>query len=373
MKKVFQRIGEINRILRANATKARSENRDFTDEEKAENTSLLREKSWLEMEANASEMRRDEKTTPEASPLVKFVRDAAATKKEAILVIRAEGDPITETPETPVTATDMTHTTEGLGNLQPLTIGEIIETVEEKLIWTLLGIKMPTGLGGNYEWPVVGDVEATFAGEGVDLEPVKLDISKVSAVQQRVGITMSLTRESIFNSRGKIEELVRKAEPHAIAKAINKVVLSPTKVEGQSLEGPFVNATKKTVDFTFKGLNIAKSALLAKGYDNDSLVWVMSEATKAELEATPKDTGSGIMTIENDKLCGRPVFTCSALDEKIGLGDFRYQIVGQFGNPEMVVDPYSKAKAGKVEITLNANFGTATLSEEAFMLLTRKS
>ena len=371
MPTVFERIDQINAVLRSNAEKARKENRDFTEAEKAENIALTREKSWLACEASASEMRRDAaKSKPEASALVVFVRDAAATKKEATMVIRAGED---AGGEAAATAADMTHTTEGLGNLQPLTIGEIIEKVEEKLIWTLLGIRMPTGLGGNYEWPVVGDVEATFAGEGVELEPVKIDISKVAAVQQRVGITMALTRESIFNSAGKIENLVRTAEPHAIAKAINKVVLSPTKVEGQSLEGPFVNATKKTVDFTFKGLNMAKADLLAKGYDNDSLVWVMSEAVKAELEATPKDSGSGIMTIENDKLCGRPVFTCSALGEKIGLGDFRYQIVGQFGNPEMVVDPYSKAKAGKVEITMNANFGTATLAKDAFMILSRKS
>lgn len=369
MKRVFQRVAEINQILRDRAALARKENRDFTEAEKADNAALVREKSWLDMECHAADMQRQAPTKPAPSGLVAFVRDAANSKSATTLVIRAEGD----ASETPAAATDPTHLTEDLGPLQPLTIGEIIEKVEEKLIWTLLGIQMPTGLSGNYEWPVVGDVEATFAGEGVELDPVKVDISKVAAVQQRVGITMALTRESIFNSQGKIENIVKTAEPHAIAKAINRVVLSPTKIDGQNLQGPFVTATKATVTFDFKGLNMAKAQLLAKGYDNDGLVWVMSEATKAELEATPKDTGSGIMTIENDKLCGRPVFCCSALGEKIGLGDFRYQVVGQFGNPDMVVDPYTKAKAGKVEITLNANFGTATLSKEAFMLLTRKS
>lgn len=368
LKGINKRIDEINSTLKEIVKSAKAENRAITEEEKKQVEEISREKDLLMMQRAITKGTAESIKEPK-SEVVDFVRNAVRNRTEATLILRSDSEDDASS-DTPV---DMTHTTEGLGLLQPLTVGQIVKKVEEKLIWTHIGVQMPTELAGEYEWPVVGDVEATFAGEGVEIEPVKIDISKVSAVQQRVAITMALTRESIFNSRGRIESLVKEAEPYAIAKAINKVVLSPTKVKGQSLQGPFVTATAKTVDFNFKGLNVAKSALLAKGYDNDSLVWVMSEATKAELEATPKDTGSGIMTIENDKLCGRPVFTCSALDEKIGLGDFRYQVVGQFGQPSLVVDYFSKAKAGKVEITLNANFGTATLDKNAFMLLTRKT
>ena len=351
-----ERILEINSILRTNAQNARKENRDFTEAEKAQNEELLREKSWLLLEMNAVE-RAHEEGTEEESPLVKFVREVSEGRKAVTMVVRAAGDPMM---------------TSDLNAIRPLTVGDIVKKVEEKLIWHLLGIQMPTGLGGQYEWPIVGDVEATFAGEGVEITPVKVDISKVSVVQQRVAVSMAITRESVFNSRGKIEQIVREAEPAAIARAINKVVLSPTKLDGQSLEGPFVNATKVTTTFDFQGLNNAKAQLLAKGYENDYLVWVMDESTKAELESTPKDAGSGIMVVENDKLCGRPIFTTSILDGKIGLGDFRFQVVGQFGNAELIVDPYSKAKAGKVEFTTNANFGTSTLDKKAFMLISKK-
>lgn len=363
MRKKWERIAEINNILRAHLEKAKAENRDFAAEEKAEMDTLRREKSFLLVEMESADIHR-EAPAPAANPLVDFVREASKNRTATSIVLREEGA---------APAGDQAHFTGDLGPIQPVHVGEIIEAVEEKLIWTLLGIQMPTGLGGQYEWPVVGDVEATFAGEGVTIDPVKVDISKVSAVQQRVAISMAMTRESIFNSEGRIRDIVLRKEPHAIAKAINNVVLSPTKVAGQELEGPFVNATAKTATFDFKGLNGVKAFLLGKGYENDSLVWVMDEATKAELEATPKDAGSGIMVIEDGKLCGRPVFTTSVMNGKIGLGDFRYQVVGQFGSPEMIVDPYSKARAGKVEITLNANFGTATLAKDAFVLVTRKA
>lgn len=355
----FERIQEINEKLRENAQRARTEKRDFSEAEKAENEELLREKSWLQIEIQSQQMQRDQKNgeTAKENKLTEFVRSVAKGKESVTAVIRAAGD----------------MATADLSATQPLTVGEIVNKVEEDLVWNKLGIRIPTGLGGQYEWPIVGDVEATFAGEGVDVTPVKVDISKVAAVQQRVAVSMALTRESVFNSQGKIEQIVREAEPAAIARAINKVVLSPTKVTGQNLQGPFVTATKSTIDFNFAGLNKAKATLLAKGYENDSLVWVMDEATKAELECTPKDAGSGIMVIENGLLCGRPVFTASVMGGKIGLGDFRYQVVGHFGNAELIVDPYSKAKAGKIEFTLNANFGTATLAQDAFVLLTKKA
>lgn len=354
----FERIAQINEILRDTANKARSEKRDFTDAEKAQNEALLREKSWLMLEINAIEMQREKKEET-SNGLTDFVRDVVTGGKASTMVIRALG------------AND--HGTAGLGVIQPLTIGDVVRKVEEQLIWHLLGIQMPSGLGGQYEWPVVGDIEAEFAGEGATLSPKKLNISKVSAVQQRAGVTAALTRESIFNSNGKIEDLVREAMPKAIARAINKVVLSPTQISGCALKGPFVTATKKTVPFTFAGFNKAKADLLALGYENDSLVWVMSEATKAELECTPKDAGSGIMLVENGMLCGRPIFCASVMGDKVGLGDFRFQVVGQFGNIDLVVDPYSRAKDGVVEHTLNTNYGTATLDEKAFMLLTKQT
>lgn len=367
LKGINNRIDEINSSLEEIVKRAKNENRMISDDEKKQVEEMSREKDLLLMQ-RAIKKGVEASTKAPKSELVEFVRNAVRNRTEATLILRSDDETVSD--NTPV---DMTHYTDDLGPLQPLTVGQIVKKVEEKLIWKHIGVQMPTGLAGEYEWPVVGDVEATFAGEGVEIESTKIDISKVAAVQQRATITMALTRQSIFNSRGRLETLVKESEPHAIAKAINKVLLSPTKLTGQSLQGPFVTATAKTVDFNFKGLNVAKSALLSKGYENDSLVWVMSEATKAELEATPKDTGSGIMTIENDRLCGRPVFTSSVLGDKIGLGDFRYQVIGQFGQPSLVVDYTSKAKADKVEITLNAYFGTATLDKDAFMLLTRKT
>ena len=100
------------------------------------------------------------------------------------------------------------------------------------------------------------------------------------------------------------------------------------------------------------------------------MVWVMDEGTKAELECTPRDAGSGMMLVENDRLLGLPIFCSHVMNGKIGLGDFRYQVCGQFGDFSFVVDPITKAKEDKICLTLNGYFSTTTLREDAFTLIT---
>lgn len=356
---------EIEEIVK----RAKAENRDFTEEEQTKMQELRRNAAFYEAEELAGRMRRnkEESGAQGVSGMTEIIRDAVKNKKHTEIMLRAEGD------TDPIVPADTSHMTDDLGPLQPLTVGEFVEKVEEDLIWTKIGIRMPTGLAGQYEWPVIGDLEAEFAGEGAALTEKKIDISKVPAVQQRAGVVASRTNQAMINSRGVIDQVINTAMPKAIARAVNNVVMNPTKVAGQSLQGPFVTATAVTQSFDFKGLNAAKAVLLGKGYEESALVFVMDAATKAELEATPKDAGSGIMTIENGKLCGCPVFVSSKLNGKIGLGDFRFQVVGQFGQVSLVIDPYSQAEKGKTRFVLETNMGTATLDKDAFLLISRKA
>ena len=118
---------------------------------------------------------------------------------------------------------------------------------------------------------------------------------------------------------------------------------------------------------TFKEYNGLKAKVLAKGVDGQHLCWVMTQAQKAIAEATPKDTGSGIMVCENGNIAGLPVFCTNYIGEgNIGLGDWRYQPMGLFGDISFIVDPYSQARKDAVDFVLNVNYGTTTLQSDAF-------
>ena len=371
MKKKFARLREISARLRAMAETLRTEKRQRTDAETAEFSELLREKQLIEIEIAAEGISQaGAMPQRQTQTLTQYVRERLKedpTKPLEILL--REG-------ETTGVAVN-THVTDDLddGALQPLTIGEILNPVEAELIWHKIGVRIPTGLSGRYEWPVVGDIEGTFVAEGEELEAQKIDLDYIPAVQQRIGAYVRMSSQSIFNSNGKIESIARERMPHSIVRDINKVLFSRTQLKNCKIKGPLVGkkgiALSAPGNKTFKELNIGKAALLSKGYSAVGMVWVMTEATKAILEATPKDAGSGIMVIENDRLCGLPVYCTPFIGEdNICIGDWRYQVCGQFGTPRFIVDPYSESTKDLVKLVLNTDYGTATLRPDAFELYT---
>lgn len=260
------------------------------------------------------------------------------------------------------------------GGVVPVKVQDILDPLVEGLILDKVGLPLPTGLAGDYVWPTYETVEATIAGEGVALSDTKIKMSKLTASPQRVGIAIPVTRQAMMQTEGILEMIVKKLMPLAVAKLLNKILFSTTKVTGATtLVGPFVGKVSKAVAFsstpTFKEFNTLKAKVLASGVDGDNLCWVMTKAQKAIAEATPKDAGSGIMVCENDHIAGLPVFTTNYIGEGyIGLGDWRYQPMGLFGDISFIIDPYSQARKDAVDFVLNANYGTTTLHSEAFEL-----
>lgn len=261
------------------------------------------------------------------------------------------------------------------GGIVPIKIQDVLDPLVEGLILDKVGLPMPTGLAGDYVWPTYEAAEATIAGEGVALTDTKINMSKLTAAPQRIGIAIPVTRQTINQTEGVIELIVKKVMPLAVAKLLNKIMFSTAKVtNATTLAGPFVGKVASATAWagatpTFKELNLLKAKVLSAGVDGDHLCFVMSKANKAILEATPKDAGSGIMICENDRIAGVPVFTTNYIGETyIGIGDWRYQPMGLFGDMSFVIDPYSQARKDAVDFVLNVNYGTTTLVEGAFAL-----
>lgn len=319
------------------------------------------------------------------------------------------------------------------GGIVPLNVKEILEPLTEGLILDKVGLPLPTGLAGDYVWPVYEAVEATILGEGVALTDTPVKLSKLTAKPERIGIAIPVTRQTINQTNGVIETIVRKLMPQAVYMLLNKILFSTAKVTGATeLVGPFVGkkVTALSSTPTFKQLNLMKAKVLESGVDGSALCWVMTKSMKAILEGEPINSeGVYIPMIQNDMLCGLPVFTSNyirdtqasyvkasvsegvvswadytlqendeiagvvsgdstahakanlptdakandiyqvlVITENIGLGDWRYQPMGLFGPISFIVDPYSQSRKDAVDFVLNTNYGTKTLRPEAFAI-----
>jgi len=347
------RIGEI-------AETCEKEQRERTEAEDTEFKALTRENQLLQMKmqvATAEYLRENPNASTDASRIIR--ENMQAGKQTQILLVR-DLMMVSNTADSAVA---------------PLKIQDILAPLTEGLILDKVGLPMPTGLAGDYVWPTYEAVEATIAGEGVALTDTKIKLGKLTASPQRIGIAIPITRQTIIQTEGLIETIAKNLMPLAVAMLINKILFSTTKVTGATtLVGPFVGVAAKDVfqfseEPTFKEFNLMKAEVLKTGIDGEHLCYIMTKSQKAIAEATPKDKGSGIMVCENDHIAGLPVYTTNYIGEgNIGLGDWRYQPMGLFGDISFVIDPYSQARKDAVDFVLNVNYGTTTLRKEAFKL-----
>ena len=348
--------------------KCTAEKRTRNEAEEAEYNALIKERQYIQMRMAAYNMKpADNGEAPTLTKQVRYMLQSGRNAKMEYAYKRVEGDGAATLTYTGVTDVQS-------GGAEPVKIEDIVKPLYEGLILNAVGINLRTGLSGEYVWPVVEAATVKVAGEAVAITPQKLNLSKVKARPERIGATLSLTRQSIIQSDGLVETLATQLLPEALAAGINKIMFSVDKVlEGtDNLKGPFValKAGATTIDTpTYKAFCKFKAKVLKSGVPGGRLCWVMTKSTAAELEGTPRDAGSGIMLIENGKLCGTPVFTTEAIgDGYIGLGDWAYQMLGLFGDISFIVDPYTGGDSDIINFYLNANYGTATLRSDAFAL-----
>lgn len=370
MKRLIEKMNANCARMRQLADLCESEKRERTESEDAEYRELCRENDIIQMQMRAMQQLPTPESRQSATAVVREnIKRGVQTEFHLMRDETGGGT----TPTTPTLV--YTGTTEAeAGGTVPARIEDVIKPLYEGLILSAVGLDLRTGLSGQYIWPVAEAVTAQIAGEAVELTKQKLSLSKITARPERIGVSMTLTRQAVIQSDGIVESLVTSLMPEAIAALINKVMFSVDKVTGatDNLKGPFVDKkTGATVLSSpgYKDFCKLKASVLKSGIPGTHLGWVMSKATAAELEGTPKDSGSGVMCIENGMLCGVPVFTTQYIgDDYIGIGDFTYQVMGLFGDMSFIVDPYSSAGSDMVNFHLNCNYGTATLRPAAFAL-----
>lgn len=369
MRKLIERIEAAARRINEIATLCEREQRTRTEAEEREYIDLVKEKSLCEMKLNAISM---PSAAPKGPSLTQEVRARlrSGSREPVRYELRGLNDGTTETPSGRYTGTTEVES----GGLMPVRIEDVVKPLYEGLILNRVGIDLRTGLSGEYVWPVAEAVTFKVAGEAVKVPSQALDLSKVKARPERVSATIAATRQSILQSDGVVETLATQLLPEGLANFINTVMFSVDKVEGAGsyLQGPFVakkaSATQISA-YSYKVFTQMKADVLKSGVPGTRLAFVMSKATAAILEGTPRDSGSGLMIIEDGKIAGVPVFTTGAIgDSYIGCGDWTYQVCGLFGDITLLVDPYSDGDADVVKFHMNANYGMATLRPDAFVL-----
>lgn len=309
--------------INAIADACEQEQRERTEAETKEYEALARENQLLAMRmqtATVDYLRENPNAQMDAE---KLIRENVSNGRKTEITLVREGE------FAGLMVSDATS-----GGIIPLNVQDFIKPLIEGFILDKVGLPMPTGLAGDFVWPIYDMAEATIAGEGVALSDSKIELSKLTASPERVGIAIPVTNQAINQSAGLIETLVKQIMPQAVAQLLNKIVFGLTKATGASnLIGPFAHILAKgranptaedqryadliSIKETpvFADLNVKlKAKVLETGIEGNHLCWVMTKSMQAVLEGTPiNSSGIHVPMVQDGKLCGLPIYTSNVM------------------------------------------------------------
>jgi hypothetical protein len=105
--------------------------------------------------------------------------------------------------------------------------------------------------------------------------------------------------------------------------------------------------------------------------DFDNLGIVLPSAYYALLMGAYVDAGSGRFVLENGQIINIPtIYSNNMPANNILMGDFSKFVMGVWGGVDLVINPYTKAKEGLLEIVVNQFFDMGCLYPQAFCKIT---
>lgn len=374
MRKEFETIAQYKEQMRAMLDKAEAEKRALDANEKEQFEKLKTEKELLEMKV---ERRALEDVN------AGLVSDRRALFSQAVYdvvnhrsledysgVVTENGIKIVER------AADVITDTTGVASMVPVTIGEIIEPMEKGLIIDKLGIKMQSGLVGDLVFPTLAAIEASIQGENAEVGDTKLDIGKIKATPKRASISVPVSKRAINQTNYSLQNVVLKQISLGVARLLNKWMFSGTALPGAS-DGVFVKAKSHEYDtaLTFADVVELETTVMDEGIDvtDGTAAYVCTPKVYGRLKSTPKEKGSAEMICQNGMVNGYPVLVTNYMDaDTLGFGVFSYVGIGQFGDMDLIIDPYTSAKKNIVNFILNTDYDIVVARPEAFAVAKKR-
>lgn len=369
MEKILSRIAELKEELREMIDNAEIQNRSLDDTEATQFTEKEQEIKDLSEELaqrQAETVIVEEQNTNNLTQTHKMnFKESIASAMRAVANNRSTEE-FENVAGNQIYLRADTITTDAAGIISEYPT-DLIEPLQAALLVDKLGIKV-INTPKAVVMPSVSNVEATIEGETTALVGKKLSFTKTKVAPFRVGLSLPFSntaiKEADINLVSYAINLCGKAE----AQLINKVMFAGAAVNGQ--KGAFVGAASVTGEATYKNIvALAGKVKQANVIIDETAAYVISPEMEATLMATPVDTGSGRMILENGHIAGYPVLVSSAVDGYIGFGVFSNFLIQKVGTADMVVDNLSRSKENITEINFNDNVALQVIRQEAFAKL----
>lgn len=222
-----------------------------------------------------------------------------------------------------------------------------IENIQSAAIYRQLGCTIHEGLTGKLSVPNIAFDNATVKAEGVASAADTNTTGGVTLSPERYTLTKAWNKEYISVSKNfqRILMLFFEAVDRGISAKVLQVAAAKNVLAGRDTSD--TNAAATWADL------LSLPAQLNEKISEDGK-YVSNNSVYYKLCGTAKDAGSGLMLASNKIAFGKEYLPTGLVDDAADLvyAVWRHMHVGLFDGLDIVIDPYTEASEGKINVTV---------------------
>jgi HK97 family phage major capsid protein/HK97 family phage prohead protease len=282
-------------------------------------------------------------------------------------------DVLTRALNTSTTGT-VSGDTGGFGIATTLMAQSFVDILRNRATIMQLGTVMG-GLQGNIDIPKqVAAAQGYWVGEDGDATESNLDLGQISLSPKTVAAYSEITRKLMVQSSLDVEALVRADLAKALALTIDKAGYYGTGSDHQPLgiaNQPGINAVAfADVQPTFAELVEMETQVALDNADVASMAYVGNAAFRGYAKTALKFPGiAGTIWEPGNTVNGyRAEVTNQIETGDVFMGNFSDLLVAMWGGLELLVDPYSNSKKGRLRVVVFQDVDFALRRTQSFCL-----
>ena len=262
------------------------------------------------------------------------------------------------------------------------TLNTIIEDLQAELTYTQLGAEFITGIKDNQSWPVLGHAEAHWLKETDEVPETVIDGDMKHMKPKRLATSIVLSKRMLKQDSKNVEAYVKREIINAIKTKLNATVLSDL-TETESNPAGVLNGLSPVMEgdvISYDALVDMETSLDDVNALLGSPKYVTNGKGVGALKKTfEKPDGTSNKLLMNGEANGYPVLRDNVLPTTFGTGNNEFPVLlanfsdlmlGQWGDIELIYDPFTKVGSNQVRFIVESDFGMAKKHDESFSYAT---
>lgn len=261
----------------------------------------------------------------------------------------------------PIEQRELTVATEG-EHVVATDMFDLVMPLQKKSRLIEAGCQLYSGLVGDVQIPLVGNVNSTFLGEVAEANPSDVTFEHVTLKPKRLSCVIPVSKQFLMQSSFAVEQKLRELITRSLIGKIEETALGDEAGTAEKYAG-LLNGAAPTTISTFADLVALESEL----EDVDNAKYLISAKAKAALRAMAKSTKSTQLVFEDGSVDGTDALVSTYLKDKtLVYGDFGTLAMGVWGSGmDILVDPYTLAGKGMVRLVASIYVDFAQIQKEA--------